>query len=134
MAISRRCPNCQQTYVGRYCKECANKYSKHRQAKNERLKLYGSGTWRKCRMNVRLKYYDYDIWLLGVGELRKCDGVVIHHIVECDEAPQLIFDLDNLITVGVDSHAEIHSMYKTDKEAALARIMAGKRKFKEIFG
>lgn len=134
MGISRRCPNCHQTYVGRRCKECANKYSKHRQEKNERTKLYGSVTWQKCRTNVRLKYYDYDIWLLGIGELRKCEGVVVHHIVERDERPDLIFSLDNLITVGIDSHAEIHTMYKTDKTAALARISEGKRKFEELFG
>lgn len=134
MAVSRRCPNCHKTYIGRYCKECANKYSKHRQAKNERLKLYNFSVWQQCRKNVRLKYLDYDIWLLGIGELRKCDGVVVHHIQERDEAPELTFDLDNLITVGTDSHAEIHVMYKTDKEAALARIIEGKRKFEEMFG
>lgn len=133
MAIFKRCPNCKQLYQGRYCKECATRQSKRRQSQNEALKLYGSGTWRRCRAVIRAKYLDYDIWLLGAGELRRCDKVYVHHIAERDERPDLLYDLDNLITVSADSHAEIHELYAKDKQAALARIEAGKRRFRQMF-
>ena len=67
MAISRRCPNCQQLYQGKLCKKCANKKSKERQKNNEALKLYGSATWKKCRRNVLIRYHEIDIWMLGIG-------------------------------------------------------------------
>lgn len=134
MGISKRCSNCKQLYTGKRCMSCANRLSKHRQAVNETLKAYNSAQWEKCRQNVRLRYSDYDIWLLGAGELRVSENVCVHHIKEREEAPALFYELDNLITVGRDSHAEIHVMYKTDKAAALARINKGINKFKELFG
>lgn len=134
MGISKRCSNCRGLYTGSQCPKCANKYSKQRREKNEAIKIYSTARWDKCRQNVRLRYLDYDIWLLGAGELRLCEKVCVHHIIERDEAPELLYSLDNLITVGYDSHAEIHKLYKEDKEAALARIYKGIEKFKEMFG
>ncbi len=97
-------------------------------------KLYTSNLWRKCRKNILIKYYGLDIWLLAVGQLHKCDRPLIHHIREREEAPELVYDIDNLIPVTDESHKEIHYLYQTDKAAALARIEKGKEEFKKLFG
>ena len=134
MAIFRRCPNCQQLYQGKLCKGCANKKSKERPKNNEALKLYGSATWKKCRRNVLIRYHEMDIWMLGIGIVERCPETHVHHIYERDERPDLIYDIDNLITVSRDSHAEIHEWYAKDKRAAIARIKKGILKFKEMYG
>lgn len=137
MAIFRRCPSCQQLFQGRVCRSCANKSSKKRQKNNEALKLYGGAAWRKCRKNVRIRYHDLDIWMLGIGVVERCEKTRVHHILERDERPDLLFDIDNLITVSCDSHAEIHEWYNKsakDKQTAIKRINAGIRKFREMYG
>lgn len=134
MAIFKRCNFCRGLFTGDRCPKCANQHSKIRREKNEALKLYGSAKWHKCRENVRLKYMDYDIWELGVGRWIKLKKVVVHHIQEREERPDLIYDLDNLITVSVDSHAEIHAAYRSDRAGALERIQKGIGAFREVFG
>ncbi len=140
MGYLKRCANCHKVYEGNKCPECSRKSvlhsTKKRQRENEGLKLYGSPLWKKCRKNIRIKYMDYDIWLLGAGIVRKCpdDDVVIHHIKERDEAPELIYSMDNLITVTSDSHAEIHSWYRTRKSMALDRINKGIKEFYRLMG
>ena len=138
MAIFKRCNCCHQLYQGVQCPSCskarAKAHAKKRQAENENLKLYGSYQWRQCRQNIRLHYMDFDIWMLGVGIESVCKKPYIHHIVERDEAPELVYRMDNLITVSKDSHEEIHRMYKTDKQAALARIQKGIETFERLYG
>lgn len=134
MAIFKRCNFCHGLYQGRCCAKCANKHSKKRQENNEALKLYGSSRWRKCRRDVRLKFQDMDIWELGAGRVNViCGTVYVHHIQERDQRPDLLFDIDNLITVSAESHEQIHAMYKTDLEGALARIRKGITTFEEMY-
>lgn len=138
MGYLRRCPNCHELYDGKRCPKCSKEFAlasaKKRQREDEGRKLYGSWLWRKCRKNIRIKYMDYDIWMMGVGIVRKCDPVVIHHIVEREEDPSKIYDIDNLITVSVESHAEIHKWYKADRQAAMDRIKAGINYFNKLMG
>ena len=135
MAIFRRCPDCKELFSGRQCNKCAARYSKARREKLESTQLYSKRRWKDCRRDVRLRWMDYDIWMLGIGRLVKLTGrVVVHHILERDDRPDLVYDLDNLITVSYDSHAEIHKLYETDRPAALARIRAGMAKFREVLG
>lgn len=137
--IYKRCLYCQSLYQQstRYgcCPECAKKKAladaKKRQQEDEGRKLYGSAEWKKCRKNVRLRYMDYDIWLMGIGIIKKCDKPYIHHIIE-RERGELVFDLDNLITVSKESHEEIHKAYKLNRRQALERIAEGIRRFKEL--
>ncbi len=131
--IFRRCPTCHQLFEGRQCKACANRTSKKRQEQNEARKLYGSKRWAKIRDAVRAKFFDYDIWLLAVGQLVKCKRPIVHHIKERDEAPELIYDMDNLVVVSYESHEEIHAAYLEDKAAAVARIARGKEEFRRLF-
>lgn len=70
---------------------------------------------------------------MAEGQIVKPDRIIIHHIKERQEAPELLFDIDNLIPVSIESHNDIHAMYKTDKAAALERIQRGKVKFIELF-
>lgn len=138
MAIFKRCNTCHKLYGGKKCPECSAKYArdhaKKRQDENAARKLYGSGLWRKCRHNVIVRDLGYDIWLLGIGQVYKCNYPHVHHIVERDEAPDLIYDIDNLITVTKESHEEIHRLYLIDKEEALARIRKGQQEFRRLFG
>lgn len=138
MTIYKRCNNCHQLYVGKCCESCRAKFgranSKKRQDENEARKLYGSYTWSKVRKHMRLKYMDYDIWLLGAGQVYKCKKPYIHHIIERDEDPSLVFDEDNLIVVCKESHEDIHREYLRDKPKALERIRKGIETFKEMFG
>ncbi len=132
--FKKRCPNCQELYEGRRCPRCANAHSKKRQSENEARKLYGSGLWRQCRKNAIIHYLGMDIWQLGAGVEYVCRKPYVHHIVERDEAPELIYRLDNLITVTKDSHEEIHRYYETDKQYALERITKGIETFNERYG
>lgn len=135
--ISKRCPNCHKLFQGKACPVCSKKYAKanakKRQDENEARKLYASALWKKVRKIIRIKYQDYDIWLLGAGQVYSCEKPYIHHIIERDENPNLIYNEDNLITVCKESHEEIHQWYKTDKKAAIERIQKGIVKFKELF-
>ena len=137
MAIFKRCNSCHKLYEGKKCPDCAVRYARNhaakRQRENRNLKLYGSSLWKKCRRNVILKYLGYDIWLLGIGKLYKCPRPNVHHIKERDEAPELVYDLDNLIVVTKESHEEIHRLYLIDKPAALERIRKGKAEFQRLF-
>ena len=81
-----------------------------------------------------IRYHEMDIWMLGIGIVEKCSETHVHHIYERDERPDLIYDIDNLITVSRESHAEIHEHYAKDKRAAIARIFKGIQKFREMFG
>ncbi len=137
MPIYKRCNICHQLYTGSRCPACKKKqdkaYYKRRVEKNERIRIYRTRLWEKCRKNIIVKYLGYDIWMLAEGEARVPDKIVIHHIVERDEDPDLLYDIDNLITVSPESHAEIHQWYKTKKAAALERIQKGVTKFHEMF-
>ena len=140
MPIFRRCTSCHELYTGRYCPACKKeqdrRYRKRKLERQPGVSLYHSRLWQKCRKNIREKYRGYDIWLLGVGIVRTCEPgkTIIHHIKELEEAPDLIYDIDNLIICSIESHNDIHAMYKTDKAAALERINAGIRQFYELFG
>lgn len=133
MAILRRCRNCGALYEGQRCPHCTRKFARKRQQDNESTKLYGSWRWRQCRKNAILHYMGYDIWLMGIGKVVRLDRPVVHHILEREERPDLVYRLDNLITCSMDSHAEIHEMYRKDKPTALRRIAAGIKKFEELF-
>lgn len=132
MTAYKRCNTCHELFTSRDCPRCAAKHSKRRREKIESLALYHKARWKKCRRDVRLKWLDYDIWALGVGRVVKLDKVVVHHIYERDDRPDLVYDLDNLITVSRDSHTEIHKLYETDRAAALERIERGKAAFREV--
>ena len=101
--------------------------------KDQLYKIYHTKLWEKCRKNVLLRYFGYDIWELAEGRVIKPDMVVIHHIIERREDPELIYSLDNLITVSPESHRTIHTYYATNKAYALERIQRGIKKFNELF-
>lgn len=138
MGYWRRCPNCHKLYQGDKCPECRKKFglrnTKKRYAEDEGRRLYGTYGWRRFRDSIRLHFMDYDIWLMGAGIVRRCDKVVIHHIVERDRDPDRIFDPDNVITVSPESHAEIHAWYKVARKAALDRIAEGVARFNKTIG
>ena len=138
MPIYKRCDSCHQLYTGKRCPACKKKqdkcYRENKKAKDDLSRVYHLRLWEKCRRNILIKYLGYDVWLLAEGQIVKPDRIIVHHIQEREEAPELLFDIDNLITVSPESHADIHAMYKTNKAAALERIQRGKDKFKELFG
>lgn len=138
MPIYKRCDSCHQLYTGNRCPACKKKqdkrYRENKKAKYDLSRVYHLRLWEKCRRNILIKYLGYDIWLLAEGQIVKPDRIIVHHIKEREEAPELLFDIDNLITVSPESHADIHAMYKTNKAAALERIQRGKDKFSELFG
>lgn len=138
MTIKRRCNNCHELYEGRQCPKCAKKMAvkstQRRLAEDEGRKLYSSRLWEKCRKNVRLKYGDYDVWLLGIGIKRVCEKPYVHHIIPREENPALEMNVDNLITVSKKSHEEIHKWYRTDRTAAIARIKKGIKEYQELYG
>jgi len=138
MPIYRRCVSCGQLYTGKRCPACKKKqdkrYRENKKAKDDLARIYHLRLWEKCRRNILMKYLGYDIWLLAEGQIIKPDKIIVHHIQEREESPELIFDIDNLITVSVESHNDIHHYYKTDKQYALDRIQRGKDKFNELFG
>ena len=137
MAIFKRCNTCHDLYEGKYCSVCRPKQQKAAQRKvmdnNKHIRAYHSRLWEKCRRNVIVRDMGYDIWLLGIGQVHKSTRPHVHHIKERDEAPDLFYDIDNLITVTKMSHEEIHRLYLIDKPAALERIRKGREEFKRLF-
>lgn len=137
MAIYKRCNHCHELYTGNKCPDCSKKLAAASQKRavtaNENKRVYNTYLWQKCRKNIRILYLDYDIWLLGIGQEYVCEKPYIHHIVERDENPALVYDMDNLITVSKESHEEIHKYYKIDKAYALKRIAQGKENFRRLF-
>lgn len=133
MPVYRRCPRCHQLFTGPKCKRCSVKTSQKLIDKHPLKKVYSSWKWSKCRKNIVLHYQNVDIWLLGIGIYQVITGkTVVHHIIERDENPDLLYAFDNLVTVSEASHHEIHEEYKKDKKAAIARIREGIRRFEEI--
>lgn len=133
MAILRRCVRCGRLFQGQKCPICSRKSALKRRQNVESSKLYSQWRWRQCRKNVILHYMGYDIWLMGIGKMVRLTHPVVHHILEREERPDLVYRLDNLITVSTDSHVEIHEMYRKNRPAALHRIAAGIKKFEELF-
>ena len=131
--VFKRCNSCHQLFTGKECPTCAAKRQKKRLNDVHSRKLYGSHKWRKCRGNAIIRYAGYDIWKMGIGIILQCRHPVVHHILERDEAPELIYNLDNLITCTVDSHVEIHEAFRRNKHAAIARIRRGIESYKELF-
>ena len=138
MPIYKRCVTCHELYTGKRCPQCKKvQYKRYREKKLERdqlMKVYHSRLWEKCRRNILIKYLGYDIWLLAEGQVIKPDRIIIHHIIERNEKPELLYDIDNLITVTTESQNEIHYYYKTNKQYALDRIRAGIENFNRLFG
>lgn len=138
MAIFKRCNTCHKLYTGKACPDCFAKRARFNQrnaiTSNPKLRIYHNRLWRRCRQNVIARDFGFDIWLLGIGQLHKCGQPVVHHIRERDEAPDLIYDIDNLITVTKESHEEIHRLYLVAKDEALERIREGKAELKRRFG
>lgn len=139
MAIYRRCNQCHQLYTGKDCPQCKPRreaaYQRRKLKENEHLKLYHSRVWRRCRDTVIMKYYGFDVWLLGEGIWKVCKPAYIHHILERDERPDLFLELDNLIPVTHASHEEIHSWYDAGRrEEAINRINDGREAFFKRFG
>ncbi len=132
--VFRRCPRCHQLFQGRDCPRCKLKSAKQAQHKNTSRKLYSTWKWRKCRKNVLIKYQNVDIWLLGVGIYKVVSNPIVHHIIERDENPDLMYRLDNLITCSAASHKEIHDAYNKNKAEAIARIRDGQRRWEELNG
>ena len=137
MPIYKRCVTCHQLYTGKRCPACKKKqdhaYYEKKKEKDELTKLYHQRLWEKCRKNILIKYLGYDIWLMAEGQIVKPDRIIIHHIKERQEAPELFYDIDNLITVSTESHNDIHYYYNTNKQYALERIRRGIDKFNELF-
>jgi len=113
----------------------AVKSAQRRLLEDSGRKLYASRIWAKCRRDIRLKYNDYDIWLLAEGIKRVCEKPYIHHIIPREDAPDLIMDIDNLVTVSKDSHEEIHKWYRDGKmDEAVARIKKGILEYEKLNG
>lgn len=136
--ILKRCNNCHKLYEGKKCIECSKKYAvkntQKRIKEDEGRKLYSESRWKKLRLYIISKYLGYDIWLLAKGQLVVAKNPLVHHIIERDVAPELIYAENNLICVSKESHEEIHYYYNKDKQYALNRIKDGIAKFQKLFG
>ena len=137
MPIYRRCDNCHQLFTGRRCpvckKESDRRYRQRLKERHELTRIYHTQLWAKCRRNVIARYFGYDVWLLAEGVVWKPKRIIVHHIIERDTAPELLYDIDNLIPVSEDSHKEIHQYYETDRQYALDRISKGIAEFHRRF-
>lgn len=89
--------------------------------------FYDTKAWRRTRDAVKARAG-------GLDELRLSEGVVVagttvHHIVPRSEAPELAFDLSNLILVNEKTHRLIHAIYdrseeeKADMQARLKQVV-----------
>ena len=102
MGIFKRCNSCHELYQGKYCPSCRPKQQKASQRSkldnNKNTRVYHSRLWEKCRRNVIVRDMGYDIWLLGIGQVYKCQRPHVHHIKERDEAQEMAAKVTEALT------------------------------------
>ena len=103
-----RCPTCYTTYHKRRNQQRTQ--PKTNTNRRIRQSIYQTPAWRKARKQA----------ITRDQTCTNCDnptGLSVHHIRSITEAPDLAYDLDNLITLCQKCHATLEN----HKRAALAR-------------
>ena len=107
-ARAGRCPNCYGTYHKRRNQQRTQPHTNAR--RRLRNSIYQTTAWRKARKQAVTR----DQACTNCGNTT---ALSVHHIRSITEAPDLAYDLDNLITLCQKCHATLEN----SKRAALAR-------------
>ncbi|UXU54259.1 HNH endonuclease [Staphylococcus agnetis] len=83
---------------------------------NDRKRFYKTSEWRRLRKQ-RLIIDNYECqWCKEKGRVvtNKDTRLIVHHIEEVKDRPELALDIDNLVTVCFECHEEHHdrNIYK----------------------
>lgn len=90
------------------------------QRNKDSAEIYHSKSWQMLTQLCKARCSGIDLYKLMTTD-RVAQGKICHHIVEITEDKRKAYDLDNLIYVGSDSHAEIHALYLTDGKKELQK-------------
>ena len=105
------CNNCgRKLNQGETCTCRHNLYDKTKRDKAKAM-FYHSSLWSKVAKMVKERAHGLDEYALRYGK-RLLKGNITHHILELEERPDLIFDLNNLIYVSTATHNMIHAEYE----------------------
>jgi len=113
----RICSKCGKSYpAGERC-ECQKQrhksYDRYERNKDS-AEVYHSGLWGKLTLICKARCNGLDMYkLMMTGKPVVPHKGLCHHIIEIAEDASHAYDLDNLFYVGSDSHAIIHTIYKS---------------------
>ena len=114
------CSKCGRSYPdGERCacqKKRHKSYDKYERNK-ESAGVYHSGLWGKLTLMCKARCEGLDMYkLMMTGKPVVPRKGLCHHIIEIADDASHAYDLDNLFYVGSDSHAVIHTIYKSGEE------------------
>lgn len=112
------CPMCGKQYdksLGTCPNGCSDKRKKYSSAtydKHQRknYNIYHDKRWLKLTQMCKMLASGIDVYAYNKYG-RMVAGSLSHHIIEVNEDIKLAFDINNLIWLSAESHAEIHKIY-----------------------
>ena len=127
MGLYKRC-RCGKRidYNQRYCEDCMKQEQEEKKRKTryydrykrdkESKAIYEDKRWKRLTKQCERRFVGMDIYQYYKYGI-VTSGMLSHHIIEVKEDKERAFDLDNLIYLNEESHAEIHSIYdKSDRD------------------
>lgn len=125
----KSCPLCRKLILkcSKYCNSCSQLGNRNHQWKEitQNARIYWSAEWRKWREEV-LERDNYICQLCGETEGR----LHAHHILPKRDYPELIYNVDNGITLCQDCHTAIH--FKEEDYADYFIDLIGRSKIAEL--
>lgn len=109
------CGKCGKTHrIDKPC-QCRAKnhkqYDKYKRNKTSRS-IYNSNAWRKVTQLVKARCKGIDVYVFATsGRIIPAKNSICHHIEELTKAPELAYDVDNIVLVSAHSHKLIHDAY-----------------------
>lgn len=117
----RICSKCGKSYPANEpcdCRKQRHKQYDRYERNKDSAAVYHSKEWPILTQQCKARCNGLDMYkLMTTGRAVLARNGLSHHIIEVDEDKRLAYDLDNLIWVGTDSHAEIHKVYNSSNKA-----------------
>jgi len=101
--------------LGKCPNSCGDKKRKHSSViydkfQRKNYNIYHDKRWKKLTELCKQRSNGIDVYAFNkYGKL--IPGTLSHHIEEVNENKDLIFNINNLIWISAESHAEIHKKY-----------------------
>lgn len=118
--LTKICSKCGKSYPANEQCQCQKlrhrSYDKYKRNKDSAV-VYHSGLWGKLTLMCKARCDGLDMYkLMMTGKPVVPVKGLCHHIIEITDDASHAYDLDNLFYVGSDSHAVIHTIYKSGEE------------------
>lgn len=103
--------------------ETQKQYDKYKRNKTSRS-IYNSNAWRKVTQLVKARCKGIDVYVFATsGRIIPAKNSICHHIEELTNAPELAYDVDNIVLVSAHSHKLIHDAYDKGDEPRIKALL-----------